>query len=70
MSLNAEKARLVGITRDLTVRWAETRNSWRDARAQEFEKRYMLELNVRLDRVVNVIEKLDVLLAKVRSDCE
>ena len=70
MNLNAEKARLVAITKELAVRWAETRGCWRDARAQEFDKRFMVELNVRMDRVVGVIEKLDALLGKVRSDCE
>ncbi len=70
MNLSAEKARLVAITKELAVRWAETRTYWRDARSQEFEKRYMAELGVRIDRIVTVIEKLDALLARVRSDCE
>ena len=70
MNVNAEKARLVAITKELSLHWAETRNYWRDARSQEFEKRYLVELGAHVDRVATVVEKLDALLAKVRSDCE
>ncbi len=70
MSVNAERARLIAISKELALRWAETKNYWRDARSQEFERRYMVELGAHVDRIVTVIEKLDALLAKVRSDCE
>jgi hypothetical protein len=70
MSLNASKARLVAITKELSNRWDETKNYWRDAKSQEFEQRYMTELFANVDRTVTVIEKLNELLTKVRNDCE
>ena len=70
MSLNASKARLVAITKELSNRWDETKNYWRDAKSQEFEQRYMLELFANVDRTVTVMEKLNELLTKVKNDCE
>lgn len=70
MSLSGSKSRIVGVTKELSLRWAETKDDWRDAKCQEFEKRYMQELFARVDRAVLVIEKLDEVLAKVRKDCE
>jgi hypothetical protein len=70
MSLNASKARLVAITKELSNRWDETKNYWRDAKSQEFEQRYMTELFANVDRTVTVMEKLNELLTKVRNDCE
>jgi len=69
MSLSGNKSRLAAITKELSVRWLETKNYWKDAKAQEFEHRYMEELLVRVDKTVTVIEKLDDLLTKVRKDC-
>jgi hypothetical protein len=70
MSLAASKSRLVAITRDLSLRWDETKNYWKDVKSREFERRYLAELFANVDRTVTVIEKLDELLKKVRSDCE
>jgi hypothetical protein len=70
MNLSGEKGRLVGLTRELTLRWAETKNFWRDAKSEEFERRYMAELAASVNRTVAIVEKLDELLKKVRSDCE
>jgi hypothetical protein len=70
MSLSGSKNRLVAITKELSNRWDETKNYWRDAKAQEFEQRYMAELFSNVDKTVTVMEKLNELLIKVRNDCE
>jgi hypothetical protein len=70
MNLSGSKSRLVGVTKELLLQWDDTRSCWRDAKSQEFERRYIQELRVRVDKAVTVIEKLDELLKKVRSDCE
>ena len=70
MNLSGNKSRLVGTTKELSLRWEETRNYWRDAKSQEFEHKYMQELLTRVDKAVTVIEKLDEILRKVQSDCE
>lgn len=70
MSLSGSKSRLVVVTKELSLRWAEAKDDWRDAKCQEFDHRYMQELFARVDRAVLIIEKLDEVLAKVRKDCE
>ena len=70
MSLSGSKNRLVAVTKELSNRWDETKNYWRDAKSQEFEQRYMLELFANVDKTVTVMEKLHELLTKVRNDCE
>ena len=70
MNLNANKSRLAASTRELALQWEQTKNYWRDQKSGEFEKKYLEELFVYSDKAILVIEKLDELLKKVRSDCE
>lgn len=68
--MNANGTRLAGATRELWLQWQQTKNSWRDAKSQEFEARYLSELVATVDKSVAVIEQLDKLLSKIRKDCE
>ena len=68
--MSASRTRLAGITKELLLKWAQTKESWQDAKCQEFEKHYLEELQLSVDKAVSVIEQLDKLVAKVRSDCE
>jgi len=70
MNLSGNKNRLVALTKELSNRWEDTKNHWRDAKSQEFEQRYMTELFANVDKTVTVMEKLNELLTKVRNDCE
>jgi hypothetical protein len=70
MSLNASKSRLTALTKDLTAKWRETRESWRDETAREFEKRYMDELLSSMTNALNQIDKLEHTLNHIRHDCE
>jgi hypothetical protein len=70
MNLSGSKNRLVALTKELSNRWEDTKNHWRDAKSQEFEQRYMAELFANVDRTVTVMDKLNEVLIKVRKDCE
>jgi hypothetical protein len=70
MSLSGSRSRLAAISKELSLRWFETRNYWKDSKSLEFEQRYMDDLLARVDKTVTVVEKLDQLLSKVRKDCE
>ena len=70
MSMAGSKARLVGLTKELSLKWDGTKNYWRDAKAQEFERKYLQELFIGIDKTVTIVEKLDELLKKIRKDCE
>ena len=70
MNSSATRARLDRLTKDLLFNWDETRAAWRDAKAQEFEQKYLEELRLRVEKAAAGISKLDELLTKVRTDCE
>ena len=70
MALSGNRSRLAAVTKELALRWEDTKQNWRDAKCQEFEHRYMDDLLIRVDKTVSVIEKLDELLTRVRKDCE
>ena len=68
--MKASGNRLSGLTKELRVRWLDTKSYWKDAKSQEFERRYIEELLAGVDRAVTVMEQLDKLLTKIRKDCE
>jgi hypothetical protein len=70
MNLSGNKSRLTGLTRDISLRWAETKNFWHDPKSEEFERRFLAELSASVNRTVLIVEKLDEVLKKLRSDCE
>jgi hypothetical protein len=70
MNVRNHGTRLSASTKELMVKWYETKHFWRDAKADEFEKRYLDELQSSVDRAVQVIEQLDKLMEKIQKDCE
>jgi hypothetical protein len=70
MSLNGNKSRLTALTKNISLRWAETKDHWRDAKSAEFEQRFMQELFPRVNKASAAVEKLEELLNKIRKDCE
>ncbi len=70
MSLNANRTRLATLSKALSIDWKETKESWRDAKRQEFEQRYLEELFDGVDTAVAVMDQLDKLLHKIKTDCE
>jgi hypothetical protein len=70
MNLSGSKNRLVALTKELSNRWEDTKNHWRDAKSREFEQRYLAELFANVDRTITVMDKLNEVLTKVRKDCE
>jgi hypothetical protein len=70
MSLAASKARLDGLTRELSARWAETKERWLDAKSREFEQRFMDELLSAVSRTGTSIDDLEKVLTKVRHECQ
>ena len=55
---------------DLMASWQNTRAYWRDAKSAEFERTYLEKLPEHVSRANAMIEELDMLLRKVKSDCE
>lgn len=70
MSLSANKARLGEMTKDLLARWEDTHEQWRDARAGDFETKYLRELKSDVDKAMAAMNELEKVLSKMRNDCE
>ena len=68
--MSGSKGLLTLATRQLQARWGETRFSWRDRKAQEFDDLYLSELVNSVNSALRVIEELDQLLEKVHADCD
>jgi len=70
MSTRSSAANLAQAAKDLTLEWEQTRAYWHDVKSQEFERKYLEVIPPHVARTLAVIEELDVLLRKVRNDCE
>ena len=70
MSTRASGANLVQAVKDLSLQWQQTQVHWRDVKSQEFERKYLADLPTHVARAMGVIEEIDAVLRKVRSDCE
>lgn len=70
MSALGSKGLLTLATRQLLARWDETRLSWRDRKADEFESLYLAEIRNEVNSAMKVLEDLDHLLEKIHADCD
>ena len=70
MSVNSYKLRLLSITEELAAQWEQTHEKWGDAKAHEFEQKYIAELLASVDRAATVMDEMDKLITKIRRDCE
>jgi hypothetical protein len=70
MSVRNDGIRLTMLTKELILKWQDTKYYWRDAKSEEFERTYIAELQTSVDTAAVVIEQLDKLLAKIKKDCE
>jgi hypothetical protein len=68
--MNPSATRLSAVTRELLMQWQQTKESWRDSKAAEFDRKYMQELFATVDKSLASIEQLDKLLSKIRRECE
>ena len=68
--MSGNSARLAALTRDLFERWRQTRGAWRDTRAIQFEKDYLVELETATRMAVQGIQHLEAVLRQIRKDCE
>ncbi|HLL89248.1 MAG TPA: hypothetical protein VK324_08085 [Tepidisphaeraceae bacterium] len=69
MGVSEGRANLAEAAKKLVEKWAETRSSWDDVRAREFEARVLVPLQADVKAAVGAMDNLDVLLNQVRRDC-
>jgi hypothetical protein len=70
MSARESATNLVQALKELTLKWGEAKVHWHDIKAQQFEREYLEDLPDHVQRTMSVMQEIDVLLKKVRQDCE
>lgn len=70
MSSRVSASNLTQAVRELLASWERAKIHWRDAKSQEFEARFLEKLPHDVAQARTAMEELDVLLRKVRNDCE
>jgi len=70
MSAKAGASNLVQATKDLSLAWQQAKSQWLDAKSREFERVYLESLPAQVSRATAVMEEIDILLRKIRSECE
>lgn len=55
--------------KELSLRWNETKTTWNDVRAAEFEKNFLEPLEMDLRNAVSAMDHMAVLLNQIRSAC-
>jgi hypothetical protein len=68
--MTAAQNRLTALTRELLAEWANTKQYWRDAKATEFEKRYLAELESAVNIAGANLEPLERVLKQIHEDCD
>ena len=70
MSTKGSGSNLAQAVKDLSNAWDQTKSFWHDAKSLEFEQKYIEVLPGHVTHAMSVIEEIDLLLKKVRRDCE
>ena len=70
MSVGTSANNLHEAVKKLSGAWQQARDHWRDVKATEFEERFLANLPNDAARAVAVIAEIELLLKKVRQDCE
>ena len=70
MSIRVSASNLTQSAKQLAAEWQQTKADWHDVKSREFEETYLEVLPHAVSKAAIVIEELDKLLRKVRSDCE
>jgi len=70
MNAAGSAANLVQALKNLTNEWQQTQSSWHDIKSQEFERHYLEPLPGHVASAITVMEEINLLLNKIRSDCE
>ncbi len=63
------RSRLLRAAKDLSVRWYEVQEVWRDVQCAQFEKRVMAPLEADVRVTSQAMERLESLLAQAKNDC-
>ena len=69
MSADDSRGQLARAMKDLNNRWLETRASWDDVVANEFERTHLQPLELDIKSAIAAVDQAAKLLLQVRREC-
>ena len=69
MGMHEARGTMAKAMKELMLRWQETRGSWDDARAEQFEKMYIEMLQNDIRTAANAMDQIANVLHAARRDC-
>jgi hypothetical protein len=69
MALYESRGQLGKMMKDLLVRWHETKMNWDDARAHQFEERFIVPLEKDLRQAISAMDQMGTLISSIKNDC-
>lgn len=70
MSVRAAGNVMAASTKQLWRSWDHARHEWRDAKADDFEQKYLVELQATVDRAGIVLNQIEKILSQAKEECE
>jgi hypothetical protein len=70
VSAKESAGNLVQALKELNIKWSETRTHWNDVKSQQFARDYIEEIPDHVQRTMSVMQEIDALIKRVRSQCE
>jgi hypothetical protein len=69
MSVRGGRAKLLGIMKDLMVKWDQTTDEWNDPVSREIETRYLEPLDRSVRNAMGAMEQMAQLLERAKREC-
>lgn len=69
MSIRGSQGQLTRALQDLLLHWDRTRDTWRDTRAQDFEKRVLEPLSKKVQHAAKAMDRMAANLNRARREC-
>jgi hypothetical protein len=70
MNVNPGRTQLYSVMKTCTEHWAQTRETWRDGVALDFEENCLAPIQADVQAVVHALDRLAGVLAEMQRDCE
>jgi hypothetical protein len=69
MSIGVGRAKLLGASKDLMLRWEKAKLHWSDDKARELQEEFLEPLERTVKSAVSAIERVAGVVEKARRDC-
>ena len=69
MSVRAGRTKLLGMMKDLQVKWEQTKSDWNDPMSRELEKTCMEPLERKIRAAAVAMEQMGEVLERARREC-